>query len=171
MEFNTILEKRYSVRKYAETKVEADKLEQILKTIQAAPTAVNYQPVRIIVVQSPEGLASIDKATKLYHAPLALLICADTSVAWTRDNDNKNHGDIDASIATSYMMLKATELGLGSVWICRFDPAVIREEFKLPDNLEPVNILALGYPNEQSHPSKMHMDRKDPSEYIFYEAL
>ena len=43
------------------------------------------------------------------------------------------------------MMLEATELGLGSVWICFFKPDVLREEFSLPEHLEPVNILAVGY--------------------------
>ena len=48
------------------------------------------------------------------------------------------------------MMLEATELGLGSVWICYFKPDVIKEEFNLPDNLEPVNILAIGYSDEKT---------------------
>ena len=47
------------------------------------------------------------------------------------------------------MMLEATELGLGSVLICYFKPDVIKEEFNLPDNLEPVNILAIGYSDEK----------------------
>ncbi len=68
-------------------------------------------------------------------------------------------------------MLKATELGLGSVWICRFDPAVIREGFELPDNLEPINILAVGYADEASIPSKNHTDRRKMEEYIYYEKL
>ena len=48
------------------------------------------------------------------------------------------------------MMLQATELGLGTVWVCYFKPDVIKKEFELPDNLEPVNILVIGYPNEES---------------------
>lgn len=42
-------------------------------------------------------------------------------------------------------MLEATEQGLGSLWVCWFDPKIVREEFELPDNLEPINLLALGY--------------------------
>ena len=56
--------------------------------------------------------------------------------------------DIDASILTDHMMLMATELGLGSVWICYFKPDVLKQELDLPDNLEPINILALGYSAE-----------------------
>ena len=47
------------------------------------------------------------------------------------------------------MMLEATELGLGSVWICYFEPDVLKKEFELPENLEPINILAIGYANEE----------------------
>ena len=53
--------------------------------------------------------------------------------------------DIDASIITDHMMMEATYLGLGSVWVCYFKPDILKAEFKIPDNLEPVNILVLGY--------------------------
>ena len=52
---------------------------------------------------------------------------------------------IDASIITDHMMMEATYLGLGSVWVCYFKPDILKAEFKIPDNLEPVNILVLGY--------------------------
>ena len=66
-----------------------------------------------------------------------------------RPFDQKQTGDIDASILTDHMMLQATELGLGTVWVCYFDPDVLRQEFDLPANLEPVNILVVGYSNEK----------------------
>ena len=47
------------------------------------------------------------------------------------------------------MMLQATELGLGTVWVCYFKPDVLRKEFTLPDNLEPINILVIGYSDEE----------------------
>ena len=43
------------------------------------------------------------------------------------------------------MMMEATYLGLGSVWVCYFEPDILKAEFKIPDSLEPVNILVLGY--------------------------
>ena len=54
------------------------------------------------------------------------------------------------------MMLEASELGLGSVWVCFFKPDVIKEEFDLPDNLEPINILAIGYSNEKAASTERH---------------
>ena len=65
-------------------------------------------------------------------------------------------------------MLKATELGLGSVWICYFKPDVLKSEFNIPDGLEAVNILAVGYSAETSAPAK---NRKDMAEFAFFGKL
>lgn len=59
----------------------------------------------------------LSKAANIFCAPLAILICADSSKAWTRPHDGKKTTDIDASILTDHMMLEAADLGLGSVWI------------------------------------------------------
>lgn len=147
MDFINIVKRRYSVRSYMDKKVEADKLEKILEVAHVAPTAANLQPVHLIAVQSEEGLAKIGKGANIYGAPLAIIVCADHNKAWARPFDKKQSGDIDASILTDHMMLQATELGLGSVWVCYFQPDIIRKEFNLPVNLEPVNILVIGYSN------------------------
>ena len=133
MDFINIAKKRHSVRSYTSQKVEPEKLEQILEAAHVAPTAANLQPVHLIVVQSEEGLAKISKAAGIYNAPLAIIVCADHEKAWVRPFDQKQTGDIDASILTDHMMLQATELGLGTVWVCYFKPDVLREEFQLPD--------------------------------------
>ena len=84
----------------------------------------------------------------------------------------KNRRDIDASILTDHMMLQATELGLGSVWVCYFKPDVIRKEFELPDYLEPVNLLLIGYSDEQPADPNRHEQTRHPlSSLISYEKL
>ena len=91
-----------------------------------APTAANLQPVRLLVVREKENLDKIGKAANIYDAPLAIIVCSDHSKAWTRPFDGKQTVDIDASILTDHMMLEATELGLGSVWVCYFKQDVIK---------------------------------------------
>ena len=145
MDFITIAKMRCSIRSYTDRRVEPEKLEKILEAAHVAPTAANLQPVRLIAVQSEEGLVKIGKAADIYGAPLAIIVCTDRSKAWVRPFDRKQTGDIDASILTDHMMLQATELGLGSVWVCYFKPDVLCREFDLPADLEPVNILAIGY--------------------------
>lgn len=145
MNFLDIVKSRYSVRNYTSNKVEKEKLDKILYAANAAPTAANLQPVHLIVVQEKKGLKRLSKGADIYNAPLAIIVCADHSKAWTRPFDGKKTTDIDASILTDHMMLEATELGLGSVWICYFKPEIIKEEFNIPKYVEPINILAIGY--------------------------
>ena len=80
--------------------------------------------------------------------------------------------EIDASILTDHMMLEATELGLGSVWIGCFKPDVLKEEFQLPKQLEPVSILAIGYTNAPPADPERHASTRIPlEELVSYEAL
>ncbi len=160
MKFIDIATTRHAVRSYLPRSVEPDKVAQILEAAHVAPTAGNCQPVRLLVLQTPESLAKAAKAADLYGAPLAILVCADHDLAWTRPFDGKQTSDIDAAILTDHMMLQATELGLGSVWVCYFQPDVLRQEFQLPPNLEPINLLALGYSaQEPGDPNRFDRER------------
>lgn len=172
MDFITLAKQRCSIRSYKDRKVEQEKLDLILEAAHAAPTAANLQPVRILVVQSEEGFSRIGKAANIYGAPLAIIVCADHNKAWVRPFDRKQTGDIDASILTDHMMLQATALGLGSVWICYFKPDVLKAEFQLPDHLEPINILAIGYGDEAPASPDRHGQTRIPiSELVSYEKL
>lgn len=162
MDFITLAKNRCSIRSYKDKKVEPETLLKIIEAAHVAPTAANRQPVRLIAVESEEGLSKVGKAANIYGAPLAIIVCADHDKAWTRPYDGKKTTDIDASILTDHMMLAATELGLGSVWICYFKPDVLREEFSLPENLEPINILAVGYADEEPASPERHSEKRIP---------
>ena len=175
MDFLTLAKKRYSVRAYTKQKVEKEKLNAILEAAHVAPTGGNCQPQHLIVVQSENGLSKIGKAANIYGAPLAIIVCSDIEKTWTRPFDVKKLTDIDASIITDHMMMEATDLGLGSVWVCYFKPSVLKTEFNLPSNLEPVNILAIGYA-DTSHetvlPSNRHNKMRLPlSATVSFEEL
>lgn len=160
MEFLVIAKSRYSVRNYKNRKVEPDKLNKILEAAHVAPTAANMQPVRLWVIQDEAVLAKLGKAANIYNAPLAIVVCSDHSKAWQRPFDGKLTTDIDASILTDHMMLEATDLGLGSVWICYFKPDVLKSELNLPEELEPVNILAIGYADETPASPNRHNEQR-----------
>ena len=170
MDLLQLIQNRRSVRSYLPERVEAEKLNTILAAAQAAPTACNRQPVRLITVQSQEGLEILGRAAQIYGAPLAILVCADRERAWKRPYDGKSAADIDAAIVTDHMMLTAASLGLGSVWICYFKPDVIREEFDLPEGLEPVNLLVIGYP-DPSAPPQGDPSRRPLEEIVSHEGL
>ena len=173
MSFFELSKKRYSVRKYLPCKVAPEKLGVILRAGRAAPTAANRQPQRMLVVQKQAGLDKISTAANIHGAPLAIIVCADKDTAWVRERyDSMVTTDIDASIVTTQMMLAAADLGLGSLWICHFDPEGIRTQFNLPENWIPVNILAIGYADgEPASPDRHAQLRKPLDETVFFEEL
>lgn len=106
---------------------------------------------------------------------LVIIVCSDRNTTWTRPFDGKKLTDIDASIITDHMMMEATDLGLGSVWICYFKPDVLKKEFVIPEGLEPVNILAIGYADTAKEPApspeRHGRLRKPVSDTVSYERL
>ena len=157
-----LMKQRYSARRYQDKPVEEEKLAQILEAGRVAPTACNYQPQKILVVQSKEGMEKLSRAYKSFGAPLALIVCADHDASWHRSYDGKDSADIDASIVTDHMMLCAAELGLNSVWVCAFQPEVLRQEFHIPPHIEPINILMIGYADGQPRSPERHAEWRKP---------
>ncbi len=167
MDFLELAQKRYSARKYEPQKVEADKVHKILEAARVAPSGGNKQPVKLLVLQEAAELAKVAKAANAFQAPLVIIACGDHHTAGVIPFNQKSVVDIDTSIATDHMMMEATSLGLGSVWICGFDPAVIRREFNLPEHLEPINILAIGYAaGEPASPTRHDKTRKSFNELV-----
>ena len=157
MDFMTLERERYSCRSFSPEKVEQEKLEKILQAGFYAPTAVNYQPQRVLVLRSEEAIEKLRKCTPChYNCSTALIISYDKTVSFKRGFDGKDSGDIDASIVTTHMMLQAYELGVCSTWLLFFKPEQIKEEFNLPENYEPSAILVLGYPAEDAQVNEQH---------------
>ena len=149
MDFFELAKRRWSVRKYADRPVEEDVLQKVLEAGRLAPTAMNYQPQRIFVLKSEEAMEKLRGATRMaFNAPMALLICYDRRISWKAHSFGDDHegGPIDAAIVTTMMMCQATELGLGTLWVRGYKTADILEAFPMPEGLEPVCILLLGYP-------------------------
>lgn len=158
MDFMGLAEERYSSRKYEDRPVEPEKVEAILEAGRLAPTAKNLQPVRVLVADTPGAHEKLAKAANLYGAPLGLVAVVERDVSWTRPFDGKDFGDIDASIVITQMMYEARSLGLGSVWIGYFDPAVLKRELGLKGSEEVSGILAVGYSADETSPN--HGNRK-----------
>ena len=83
------------------------------------------------------------------QAPLVICACALPSQAWTRGQDNANYGYVDVAIAMDHLILAAVEQGLGTCWIAAFDPVAAKEELGLPEGVEPVVLITLGYPADE----------------------
>lgn len=169
MTFSQLAEKRFSCRKFKDTKVEQEKVDIILKSALVAPTAVNKQPQRILVLTEEEKLETLNECTKYsFNAPLCFIICYDRNLAYVRRYDNKNSAEIDASIVTTHMMLQAQDIGLGTTWVMAFDPEKIRKCFSIPENLEIAALLPTGYPADDAPVNPLHNTFIDIDEMVSY---
>lgn len=172
MDFLNLSRRRYSLRSFNAKQIAAHALESILEAGRLAPTAVNYQPQRILVVQDKEGMDKIKLCTKFhFNAPTILVICFDSGASWKNRYTHEDAGWLDAAIVTTHMMLEAAELGLGSTFVGDFNAATLREQFKLPAFLQPVALLPLGYPSDTAKPHKLHDQRKPLAETVFYDSF
>jgi len=152
MTFNEIAQKRYSLRNFDKRPVEKEKLMQILEAARLAPSAVNFQPYHFIVATEEEVKKRIIESYPrewINNAPVIIVACGDHSASWKR-KDGKDHCDVDVAIAVEHLALAAADLGLGTCWVCAFDAEKCHEALNLPDNLEVVALLPLGYPAEGS---------------------
>jgi nitroreductase len=160
--FLELAKSRYSVRKYQNRAVETEKLNTLLEAGRVAPTAANKQPCVFLVLNDKESIEKLTHACNPHGAPLAIVVCADKTTAWVRPFDRANMVVVDSTIAADHIMLCAQDLGLSSCWITYFNPAVLRKEFTIPDNLVPVNILAIGYSDDKPQSPDRHAQTRKP---------
>ena len=145
----SLSERRYSVRSFTEQAVPDDLLNYVLEVARLAPSAVNFQPWSFIVVRDAallERLAAVYSREWFRSAPACIVVCGHHQESWHRRSDGKDHCDIDVAIATEHICLAATEVGLGTCWVCNFDAGACREVLGLPDEVEPIVLLPIGYP-------------------------
>ena len=165
MSFLDLVKKRYSARKFLERPVEEEKIMAMLEAARLAPSAVNYQPVYFIVLTDQ---AIKDRVCDAYsrdwfrNAPVLIVACGDHSQSWKR-KDGKDHSDIDVAIAVDHLILAATELGLGTCWVCAFDAQKVLQVLELPEHLEPAVLIPVGYADDDRKPLKK---RKELSEMV-----
>ena len=169
MTFSELARQRYSCRKFKKDKVEDEKIKAIIEAAMVAPTAVNKQPQRILVLTDEKKLVSLKECTRYdFDAPLCFVVCADKDKAWTRKYDGKNSAEIDAAIAVTHMMLQAQDLGLGTTWVMSFNPEKAREILEIPESLEIVAFLPTGYPAEDVEINPLHDTFNDIDEMVSY---
>ncbi len=155
---NRLLYNRRSTRKFLPTKVEDDKIRSLLSSALLAPSSKNSRPWEFIIVDDPQLLEILSNAKPhgsalLKHAPLAIIIMGD-----------KNKSDIwieDCAIATILIQIEAEAIGLGSCWVQihrRFyddnvtSDEYIHEHFHIPENLEVLSIVGIGYKGAEKNP-------------------
>lgn len=144
---------RRSVRNYSSKPVPGEMLDYVMECVRLAPSAVNFQPWHFIEVGGQERCRLLQQCYNrewFRTAPHYFIVCRNKEQEWVRKTDAKPHGDIDVSIAVEHFCLATAEQGLGTCWVCNFDVALCKELFDLPAYLEPVVLLPVGFPVEES---------------------
>ena len=169
MDLLNLISKRRSVREYTTDEIAQEKIDYLIECARLAPSAVNYQPWKFVIVKSPEKKALLHQC---YHrewfvnAPLCIIALEDTTQSWKRSSDGKDHGDIDVTIAVEHIVLAAVEKGLGTCWVCNFNVELCKELFGFPENLVPVALIPIGYPAKEPEEITNRKSTQDIAETI-----
>jgi nitroreductase len=125
----------------------------MLKAAMAAPSGSNLKPWHFIVVTDRkmlDNLANVHPYSRiLFEAPLCIVVCGDTTTSaslWVQD----------CSAATENLLLMATALGLGTVWIGMYPKenhaSAVRKMLSLPETVAPLNMISIGHPSQEKGP-------------------
>ena len=193
MDFRDISKMRITTRQFDPRPVEKEKVDLILEAGRWSPTAVDYQPQRILVLNTPEQLdkvrefctfgydkkyADLAKETDTpdhkhsvyyYGAPLVLMVCYDKTVCWSHPQSGESSGATDAAIVNTHMMLEAASIGLGTVWISYFDKDKARALLNIPENYEMLCMLYVGYPAKDFTPNPHMTGKRYPIEHTCFD--
>ena len=163
MEDLNFIYRRRSIRKFTDQPVTDEVIELLLKAAMAAPTAMNIQSWRFIVIRDAELLRAIRRVMPFgkMEAPCAVSVCGDLQSL--RRLVAERFWVQDCSAATENLLLAASALGLGAVW-CGVEPlnqvsASISKLLKLPEHIRPLNIIYIGFPAEEK-PARTQYDPK-----------
>ena len=164
MEVKEALLKRRSIRKFKEDEISDEIINELLIAAMSAPSACNKKPWEFFVITNEEKLQELKKASRFarYDAPLAIVVCGNLSKALPLQLST--YWIQDCSAATQNILLRVTDLGLGAVW-CGAHPQKnvekkIKEILDLSDKLVPLNIIFIGYPNQDAEPRTQLEEKK-----------
>lgn len=156
MELKDVLLKRRSIRKFTDETVSDELIDELMHAAMSGPSACNKKPWEFYVITNETILEKLKSATKFSKitAKLAIVVCGNLSKALPQQF--AEYWIQDCSAATENILLRATDLGLGSVW-CGIYPQKraeknVAECLALNDNQIPLNVIYIGYPAEEQEP-------------------
>ncbi|VAV84161.1 hypothetical protein MNBD_DELTA01-787 [hydrothermal vent metagenome] len=143
--------RRRSIREFSGRDIEEDVLRRLLEVLRMAQSAANRQPWHFIVVRDEQREAFNEVFTKdgFKAAPVLIVACAEPERAWERKPDGRNYAWVDVTIAVTEMIGAATAEGVGSCWVAAIEPLKVKELLGIPDKIDVVGVIAMGYPNEE----------------------
>lgn len=158
MELAELFQARRSVRAFNDQPAGGDKIRRILELTNMAPSAGNLQAFEIFHVTAARARAALARAAdQLYlaEAPDVLVFFANPGRSARKygSRGKELYAIQDATIAATYAMLAATDLGLSTVWVGAFDPAKVTAAVGAPPDWVPVAVLPIGHASEAPGPT------------------
>lgn len=162
-----VIKNRCSVREYKPDPVPEESLKKILEAARFAPSAHNAQDWKFVVVKDLKKKKKLAEAAHnqefIAEAPVVIVAVA-LNPNQLMSCDVPSYA-VDLSIACSYMVLQAWELGLGTCWIGAFSQKDIKKIMGIPEKYKVVTLLPFGFPVESPEPKI----RKSLEEIVCYE--
>jgi len=148
---NELIEKRRSTISFSPQPVEESKVKLIFEAARWAASSFNEQPWRFLYATQNDK-ASFDKlASCLYDGNLTwagkapVLILTITKKSFSANGKPNRHSWHDVGLAVGNLSIQATELGLSLHQMAGFDAKMAQEIYQIPEDYEPVSMIALGY--------------------------
>lgn len=153
---------RYSCRAYEDRPIEQEKLDRIIEAARLAPSARNMQEWRFVFVRDPEIRKQMQVAANnqpfVSQAAVVIAACAQNDYVM---RCGQKCGPIDVAIALEHIALQAVAEGLGTCWIGSFYPDQVRKILCIPDGIDVIELMTLGYPADRMRPKT-----RNPAEKI-----
>jgi|WetSurMetagenome_2_1015567.scaffolds.fasta_scaffold135542_2 nitroreductase len=154
MDFFSLIQTRHSIRSFQKRSIEEEKIKALLNAINSAPSAGNIQAYEVYLVTAQDKRDILARAAWMQEfiatAPIVLAFC--THSALSEEKYGKRGAQLyavqDATIACTYAMLAAVELGLSSVWVGAFNDEAVKTVLDTAEGLQPVALLPIGYADE-----------------------
>ena len=162
MEMFECIEKRRSIRKYSDLAVEWEKVGNILRAGQLAPTSGNVQDVKFVVVTDKDKRIQLANAALKQHwiakAPVIIVVYSEPKInqRFYGLRGEKLYTIQNSAAAVQNMLLAATDEGLGSCWVGAFDEAMVNSALGAPDSVRPQTMITIGYTDETPEMPKRH---------------
>ena len=165
MEFEKLLDNRWSCRSFSDAPVPGEMVDQIIAAALKAPTARNIQNFMVWVLSSQRATEAVKASTRFtFGAPLFFLVGHREENAWVRGYDGHIFGDVDTSIVATHMMLEIANLGLGTTWVGSFDAPKLQELLPETAGYELLALFPTGFPAPDAVPGPLHSVSKTPEQ-------
>ena len=149
MDFDKVIKKRASIRKYSDKKVKYDKIIDAIEAANMAPSPGNLPILKYIIVEDQEKINMLADACQqgfIKDAQVVVVFCSDPKKVYLMyDKRTDKYIKQHAGAAIENFLLKITEMNLSSCWVGAFSEKTAKDVLSIPDEINVEAILPIAY--------------------------